>query len=132
MSVAGSAIESVDFALAAYREEGVWQVAELTSQRSGDSGFAAAGAPGDRHTPRHRSSRPEQAITDVATEKAVEKAKLPAGKTLVAGFLAGGVFFLLTATSLGTTRVGATLVTRPGPRVRSARPRESAWYADPP
>lgn len=36
MSAAGPAIESVDFALAAYREEGVWQVAELTPDHAVD------------------------------------------------------------------------------------------------
>ena len=36
MSAAGPATESVDFALAAYREEGVWQVAELTPDHATD------------------------------------------------------------------------------------------------
>jgi putative tRNA adenosine deaminase-associated protein len=36
MSVSASAFESVDFALAAYREEGVWQVAELTHDHAVD------------------------------------------------------------------------------------------------
>ena len=36
MSVSGPATESVDFALAAYREEGVWQVAELTPDHAVD------------------------------------------------------------------------------------------------
>lgn len=50
MSVAGSAIESVDFALAAYREEGVWQVAELTPDHATDVETLAAALrrfPGD-------------------------------------------------------------------------------------
>ena len=36
MSAAGPTTESVDFALAAYREEGVWQVAELTPDHATD------------------------------------------------------------------------------------------------
>ncbi|KRB78520.1 hypothetical protein ASE01_04460 [Nocardioides sp. Root190] len=36
MSAVSPAIESVDFALAAYREEGVWQVAELTPDHAVD------------------------------------------------------------------------------------------------
>jgi len=50
MSAAGPATESVDFALAAYREEGVWQVAELTPDHATDVDTLAAALrrfPGD-------------------------------------------------------------------------------------
>lgn len=50
MSVAGAVIESVDFALAAYREEGVWQLAELTPDHATDVETLAAALrrfPGD-------------------------------------------------------------------------------------
>jgi putative tRNA adenosine deaminase-associated protein len=36
MTASGTAIESVDFALAAYREEGVWRVAELAPDHAVD------------------------------------------------------------------------------------------------
>lgn len=50
MSAAGAVIESVDFALAAYREEGVWQLAELTPDHATDVETLAAALrrfPGD-------------------------------------------------------------------------------------
>lgn len=50
MSVSGPATDSVDFALAAYREEGVWQVAELTPDHAVDVGSLASALrrfPGD-------------------------------------------------------------------------------------
>ncbi|HWJ65206.1 MAG TPA: tRNA adenosine deaminase-associated protein [Nocardioides sp.] len=50
MSASGPATESVDFALAAYLEEGVWQVAELTPDHAVDVETLAAALrrfPGD-------------------------------------------------------------------------------------